>query len=191
MIALLIAGGVAFTAAVLGTPLLIRVLRARGSATIRDDGPFTHPHVGGRPHGGIASSAASSWLPRAHVRTEHGSCPHRFDRCSRARLVIVGFSTTTGGAQPRNPGLRMRGDGWPPSWGRVRDPAPRVDAPTRLLHAPTSTGTWLWFARGGRRLRHRERRTSPTAWTACGGSATLVRGVHRDRFWQFRILRRT
>ena len=46
MIPLLLSGSVAFLLSVFGTPLLIRVLRARQiGQKIRDDGPFTHPHA--------------------------------------------------------------------------------------------------------------------------------------------------
>jgi phospho-N-acetylmuramoyl-pentapeptide-transferase len=75
VIALLIAGAIAFATTVLGTPALIRLLRSRGiGQLIRDDGPFTHPHAGkaGTPTmGGIAIiGGALLGYAIAHVRTE-------------------------------------------------------------------------------------------------------------------------
>jgi phospho-N-acetylmuramoyl-pentapeptide-transferase len=41
-----LAAATAFAVAILGTPVLIRFLRARGvGQQIRDDGPIEHPHV--------------------------------------------------------------------------------------------------------------------------------------------------
>jgi len=75
MIALLLAASVAFLLSVFGTPFLIRVLQAREiGQTIRDDGPFKHPHIAkaGTPTmGGIAiiGSAFIGYVV-AHIRTE-------------------------------------------------------------------------------------------------------------------------
>jgi len=114
---LLIAAGVAFTVAVLGTPILIRVLRARGiGQLIRDDGPFTHPHAGkaGTPTmGGIAlvGAALLGYLV-AHVRTEQ----LKFARTGVTLLFLitalaaVGFADDLLGVRRRrNLGLRKRG----------------------------------------------------------------------------------
>jgi phospho-N-acetylmuramoyl-pentapeptide-transferase len=90
VIALLIAVGVAFGTAVLGTPLLIRVLRRRGiGQLIRDDGPFTHPHAGkaGTPTmGGIAivAGVAFGYLV-AHVRSEQ----LKFARTGLSLMVLI------------------------------------------------------------------------------------------------------
>jgi len=75
MIALLVAAATAFFLSILGTPLLIRILRARGiGQLIRDDGPFAHPHVekAGTPTmGGIALvGSALIGYGVAHIRTE-------------------------------------------------------------------------------------------------------------------------
>jgi phospho-N-acetylmuramoyl-pentapeptide-transferase len=90
VIALLIAVAVAFGTAVLGTPLLIRVLRRRGiGQLIRDDGPFTHPHAGkaGTPTmGGIAIvlGAGLGYLV-AHVRSEQ----LKFARTGLSLMVLI------------------------------------------------------------------------------------------------------
>src|SRR5205807_2603566 len=73
VINLLIAAGTGFVVCVLGTPLLIRVLQARGiGQAIRDDGPIEHPHVkkAGTPTmGGIAIvGAATAGYLVAHMR---------------------------------------------------------------------------------------------------------------------------
>ncbi len=90
MIALLIAVGVAFGTAVLGTPLLIRLLRRRPiGQLIRDDGPFTHPHAGkaGTPTmGGIAivAGACLGYLV-AHVRSEQ----LKFARTGLSLMILI------------------------------------------------------------------------------------------------------
>jgi len=114
---LLIAAGVAFTVAVLGTPFLIRVLQARGiGQLIRDDGPFTHPHAGkaGTPTmGGVAlvSAAVLGYLV-SHVRTDQ----LKFARTGVTLLFLiivlaaVGFADDLLGVRRRrNLGLRKRG----------------------------------------------------------------------------------
>jgi phospho-N-acetylmuramoyl-pentapeptide-transferase len=117
VIALLIAAGVAFTIALLGTPLLIRVLQAREiGQLIRDDGPFTHLHAAkaGTPTmGGIALiGAALIGYAVAHVRTEQ----LKFARTGLtliflvAGLALVGFIDDYLGVRARrNLGLRKRG----------------------------------------------------------------------------------
>jgi len=117
VIALLIAGGIAFATTVLGTPLLMRVLRSRGiGQLIRDDGPFTHPHAGkaGTPTmGGVAIVAgAVLGYAIAHVRTEQ----LKFARTGLTLMfLIIGLATVgfvddyLGVRKGRNMGLRKRG----------------------------------------------------------------------------------
>jgi phospho-N-acetylmuramoyl-pentapeptide-transferase len=117
VIALLIAGGIAFATTMLGTPALIRVLRARGiGQLIRDDGPFTHPHAGkaGTPTmGGIAIvGGVVLGYAVAHVRTEQ----LKFARTGLTLmflivgLAFVGFvDDYLGVRKGRNLGLRKRG----------------------------------------------------------------------------------
>jgi phospho-N-acetylmuramoyl-pentapeptide-transferase len=117
VIALLIAAGVAFTIAILGTPLLIRVLQAREiGQLIRDDGPFAHPHVAkaGTPTMGGIALVASAILGYAvaHVRTDQ----LKFARTGLtlifliAGLALVGFIDDYLAVRARrNLGLRKRG----------------------------------------------------------------------------------
>jgi len=160
VIALLIAGGAAFAAAVLGTPLLIRVLRARGiGQLIRDDGPFTHPHAGkaGTPTmGGIAivSGVVLGYLV-SHVRTEQ----LKFARTGLTLmflvvgLAFVGFlDDYLAVRRGRNLGLRKRGK----TGGQLLVASGFallalrwVDVSTHLSFTRTldlDLGTWLWFA---------------------------------------------
>ncbi len=107
----------AFVVSVLGTPLLIRVLRARGiGQQIRDDGPIAHPHTtkAGTPTmGGIAivGSMAAGYLV-AHVRTEQ--VKFATTGVTLMALVLglaaVGFvDDYLGVRKGRNLGLRKRG----------------------------------------------------------------------------------
>jgi phospho-N-acetylmuramoyl-pentapeptide-transferase len=160
VIALLIAGGVAFAAAVLGTPLLIRVLRARGiGQLIRDDGPFTHPHAGkaGTPTmGGIAivGGVILGYLV-SHVRTEQ----LKFARTGLTLmflvigLAVVGFiDDYLAVRRGRNLGLRKRGK----TGGQLLVASGFailalrwVDVSTHLSFTRTldlDLGTWVWFA---------------------------------------------
>jgi phospho-N-acetylmuramoyl-pentapeptide-transferase len=159
VIALLVAASVAFVLSVLGTPVLIRVLRARGiGQAIRDDGPFAHPHVekAGTPTmGGLAilGSAVAGYLA-AHVRTEQ----IKFARTGVTLLAlviglgIVGFvDDYLGVRKGRNLGLRKRGK----SSGQLL--VGTAFALLALHWVDTSTslsftrlldldlGTWLWF----------------------------------------------
>lgn len=117
MIALLMAAATAFGVSVLGTPLLIRVLKAREiGQQIRNDGPIEHPHVhkAGTPTmGGIAIvvSVFAGYLV-AHVRTQ----AVKFATTGIALLVLVlGFAAVglvddyLGVRAGRNLGLRKRG----------------------------------------------------------------------------------
>jgi phospho-N-acetylmuramoyl-pentapeptide-transferase len=117
MIALLVGMGVAFALSILGTPVLIRVLRRKGiGQLIRDDGPFAHPHeskAGTPTMGGIAivGAAAVGYLV-AHFRTEQ----IRFARAGITlmalviAMAIVGFlDDYLGVRRGRNLGLRKRG----------------------------------------------------------------------------------
>ena len=117
MIALLIAVGVAFATAMLGTPVLIRLLRKWGiGQLIRDDGPFTHPHAGkaGTPTmGGIAIVGAVAFgYAAAHLRGEE----LKFARTGLTLMVLivglalVGFiDDYLSVRRRRNMGLRKRG----------------------------------------------------------------------------------
>ena len=72
MVALLIAGAAALLAAILGTPILIRTLQARGiGQQIRDDGPQGHFSKAGTPTmGGITMvGAAVAGYMAAHIGT--------------------------------------------------------------------------------------------------------------------------
>jgi phospho-N-acetylmuramoyl-pentapeptide-transferase len=160
VIALLIAGGVAFAAAVLGTPLLIRVLHARGiGQLIRDDGPFTHPHAGkaGTPTmGGIAIvGGVVLGYVIAHVRTEQ----LKFARTGLTLmflvvgLAVVGFlDDYLAVRRGRNLGLRKRGK----TGGQLLIASGFallalrwVDASTHLSFTRAldlDLGMWLWFA---------------------------------------------
>ena len=117
MIALLIAGAVAFLITVFATPFLIRILEARQiGQRIRDDGPFDHPHVAkaGTPTmGGIAIvvAAAAGYLA-ADVRGEE----LKFARTGLTLMaLIIGLAAVgfvddyLGVRRGRNLGLRKRG----------------------------------------------------------------------------------
>lgn len=117
MIGLLLAATSSFAIAVFGTPLLIRILSARGvGQMIRDDGPISHPHVtkeGTPTMGGVALvGAAFVGYLVAHVRTESVA----FARSGIALiglilgLAAVGFADDILGVRRRrNLGLRKRG----------------------------------------------------------------------------------
>ena len=117
MIAMLMAAAASFFVTVLGTPLLIRWLRAHGiGQQIRDDGPIAHPHArkAGTPTmGGIAIVGATviGYL-FAHVRR----ASVRFATPGWALLAlvvglgIVGWIDDYLGVRARrNLGLRKRG----------------------------------------------------------------------------------
>jgi phospho-N-acetylmuramoyl-pentapeptide-transferase len=117
VIALLMSAGAAFVVAILGTPLLIGQLRARGIGQhIRDDGPIEHPHTAkaGTPTmGGLAivGAVVCGYL-FAHLRREHV----RFASAGLAlmalvvALALVGFvDDYLGVRKQRNLGLRKRG----------------------------------------------------------------------------------
>lgn len=160
MISLLIAAGMAFAVAVLGTPFLIRVLQKRNiGQLIRDDGPFTHPHAqkAGTPTmGGIAlvGGALIGYLA-AHVRGEQV----KFARTGLTLLVlivglaIVGFvDDYLGVRRGRNLGLRKRGK----TGGQLLVASGFallalhwVNVSTRLSFTRAldlNLGTWVWFA---------------------------------------------
>ncbi|HWI04217.1 MAG TPA: phospho-N-acetylmuramoyl-pentapeptide-transferase, partial [Acidimicrobiales bacterium] len=72
MVALLVAGATALLAAILGTPILIRTLQARGiGQQIRDDGPEGHFSKAGTPTmGGLTMvGAATVGYLAAHIGT--------------------------------------------------------------------------------------------------------------------------
>ena len=159
MIALLLAGSVAFVLSVFGTPFLIRILRARDiGQTIRDDGPLTHPHAqkAGTPTMGgviIVVSAVAGYLV-AHVRTEQ----IKFARTGLTlMLLLIGLAAVgfvddyLGVRKGRNLGLRKRGK----SSGLLFVGAGFallalhwVDTSTHLSFTrllDLDLGTWLWF----------------------------------------------
>jgi phospho-N-acetylmuramoyl-pentapeptide-transferase len=117
VIAVLIAVSAAFGVAMVGTPLLIRVLRARriGQA-IRDDGPVPHPHehkAGTPTMGGLAIiGAAFAGYLAAHVRTEAIKFA---DTAIGLWILILGLAAVgfvddyLGVRRARNLGLRKRG----------------------------------------------------------------------------------
>ena len=117
MIAVLIAVSVAFIVSVLGTPFLIRILRARNiGQQIRDDGPIAHPHerkAGTPTMGGIAIIVAGflGYLV-AHIRTEAIKFA---DTAIALWFLILGLGFVgwlddyLGVRRARNLGLRKRG----------------------------------------------------------------------------------
>jgi phospho-N-acetylmuramoyl-pentapeptide-transferase len=117
VIALLMAAGAAFLVALLGTPFLIRELKARGIGQhIRDDGPIEHPHTAkaGTPTmGGLALVAAAvagyffAHLRRGQVRFASAGLTLL---ALVVGLAIVGFlDDYLGIRKQRNLGLRKRG----------------------------------------------------------------------------------
>ena len=159
MIALLLAGAIAFLLCVLGTPLLITVLRARGiGQAIRDDGPFAHPHAqkAGTPTmGGIAvvGSAVVGYFV-AHVVTAE----IRFARTGvTLMLLVMGLAAVgfvddyLGVRKGRNLGLRKRGK----TGGQLLIGSgfallalEWVDTSTELSFTrliDLDLGMWLWF----------------------------------------------
>jgi len=117
VIAVLIAVAVAFTVAVLGTPMLIRVLRKHGiGQQIRDDGPIAHPHeakAGTPTMGGIAIIVAGlAGYSAAHLR---GEAIKFADTAIALWVVILGLAAVgfvddyLGVRKARNLGLRKRG----------------------------------------------------------------------------------
>ncbi len=160
MIALLLSASVAFLLSVFGTPFLIRVLRARGiGQTIRDDGPFRHPHVAkaGTPTMGGLAIIVSAFLGYlvAHIRTEQ----LKFARAGVTLMLLivalaaVGFvDDYLGVRKGRNLGLRKRGKtsgllavaaGFALLALRYIDTSTNLSF-TRLIDL--DLGTWLWAA---------------------------------------------
>jgi phospho-N-acetylmuramoyl-pentapeptide-transferase len=160
MIALLLSASVAFLLSVLGTPFLIRVLRARGiGQTIRDDGPFRHPHAAkaGTPTMGGLAIIVSAFLGYlvAHIRTEQ----LKFARAGVTLMLLiialaaVGFvDDYLGVRKGRNLGLRKRGKtsgllavaaGFALLALRYVDTSTNLSF-TRLIDL--DLGTWLWAA---------------------------------------------
>ncbi len=117
VIAMLMAAATAFLVTILGTPLLIRQLRARGiGQQIRDDGPIEHPHAAkaGTPTmGGIAIVVAVIvGYVIAHVR--HKSVAFATSGWTLLALIAglasVGWLDDYLGVRARrNLGLRKRG----------------------------------------------------------------------------------
>jgi phospho-N-acetylmuramoyl-pentapeptide-transferase len=203
VIALLIAAGVAFAVAVLGTPLLIRVLRARGiGQMIRDDGPFTHPHArkAGTPTmGGIAivGGAVLGYIV-AHIRSEQ----IKFARTGLTllalviALAVVGFiDDYLGVRRHRNLGLRKRGK----SAGELLAASGFallalrwVDVSTHLSFTrqlDLDLGTWVWFVVAVLVIVASSNAVNLTDGMdgLAAGSATLVFAAFMIIcFWQFR-----
>jgi phospho-N-acetylmuramoyl-pentapeptide-transferase len=203
VIALLIAAGVAFAVAVLGTPLLIRVLRARGiGQMIRDDGPFTHPHArkAGTPTmGGIAIvvGAVLGYIV-AHFRSEQ----IKFARTGLTllalvlALAVVGFlDDYLGVRRHRNLGLRKRGK----SAGQLLAASGFALLALRWIDVSThlsftrqldlDLGTWLWFVVAVLVIVASSNAVNLTDGMdgLAAGSATLVFAAFMIIcFWQFR-----
>ena len=159
MIALLLAGAIAFLLCVFGTPLLITVLRARGiGQAIRDDGPFAHPHAqkAGTPTmGGIAiiGSAVIGYF-FSHVVTAE----IRFARTGvTLMLLVMGLAAVgfvddyLGVRRGRNLGLRKRGKTGGQlliGSGFALVALEWVDTSTNLSFTrmlDLDLGMWLWF----------------------------------------------
>ncbi|HKH26381.1 MAG TPA: phospho-N-acetylmuramoyl-pentapeptide-transferase [Acidimicrobiia bacterium] len=160
MIALLLSASVAFLLSVFGTPFLIRLLRAKGiGQTIRDDGPFRHPHAAkaGTPTMGGIAIIASAFVGYvvAHVRTEQ----LRFARAGVTLMLlivalgVVGFvDDYLGVRKGRNLGLRKRGKSsglLAVAVGFALLALRYVDTSTNLSFTRVvdlDLGTWLWAA---------------------------------------------
>jgi phospho-N-acetylmuramoyl-pentapeptide-transferase len=117
VIGLLISGSVAFLIAILGTPWLVKLLRARGiGQLIRDDGPFVHPHAAkaGTPTMGgiiIVVGALAGYFV-AHLRSDE----LKFARTGMTLVLVVVAMAVVGFVDDylavrrgRNLGLRKRG----------------------------------------------------------------------------------
>lgn len=160
MISLLLGASAAFFVVVFVTPLLIRVLRARGiGQQIRDDGPFEHPHAtkAGTPTmGGVAIlvGVICGYL-FAHVRTDS----LKFARTGISLMLlivgmgIVGFlDDWLGVRRRRNKGFRTRGK----VAGQVLVASAFALLALRYVHVSTDLSftraldldlfTWGWFA---------------------------------------------
>jgi phospho-N-acetylmuramoyl-pentapeptide-transferase len=160
VIALLVAVGIAFMLSILGTPLLIRILKRKGiGQLIRDDGPFQHPHAekAGTPTmGGIAivGSALIAYLV-AHIRTEQ-------IKFARDGIILMGLIVAMallgfiddylGIRKARNLGLRKRGKTAGElviASGFALLALNYVNVSTHLSFTRNldfDMGSWLWFA---------------------------------------------
>jgi phospho-N-acetylmuramoyl-pentapeptide-transferase len=178
VIAVLIAVSVAFVVSVIGTPFLIRLLRARNiGQAIRDDGPIAHPHehkAGTPTMGGLAIIVAAfvGYLA-SHIRTEAIKFA---DTAIALWFLILGLAFVgwlddyLGVRRARNLGLRKRGKtggilivsaGFALLGPRVRE---GLDPP--LVHAPA-------------RPRPRDRRVDPLGRR--GRLRDVERGEHHRR----------
>jgi phospho-N-acetylmuramoyl-pentapeptide-transferase len=203
MIALLVGMGVAFALSILGTPVLIRVLRRRGiGQLIRDDGPFVHPHekkAGTPTMGGIAivGAAAVGYLV-AHFRTEQ----IRFARAGITlmalviAMAVVGFvDDYLGVRRGRNLGLRKRGKTAGQlvvGIGFALLALNWVDVSTKLSFTRVldlQLGSWVWFvlavlvvygSANGVNL------TDGMDGLAAGSAAMVFAAFVIIAFWQFR-----
>jgi phospho-N-acetylmuramoyl-pentapeptide-transferase len=203
VIALLIAAGTAFAIAILGTPLLIRVLQRRGiGQLIRDDGPFTHPHAGkaGTPTmGGIAIvvGVVVGYVV-AHARSEQ----LKFAQTGvTLMLLIVGLALVgfvddyLAVRRGRNLGLRKRGKTGGElivASGFAILALRWVDVSTNLSFTRTldlDLGTWIWFAMAVIVIYGTSNAVNLTDGMdgLAAGSATLVFAAFMIIcFWQFR-----
>ncbi len=97
MKALLIAGGVALLVAILGTPLLISQLRARGiGQQIREDGPAGHFSKAGTPTMGGWPLWGRRWPGTSSLTFQPPLPPAAWSGCSPFVAPPLSVSWTTG-----------------------------------------------------------------------------------------------
>jgi phospho-N-acetylmuramoyl-pentapeptide-transferase len=117
VIAMLMAAAASFVVTILGTPILIRYLRAHGvGQQIRDDGPIEHPHVAkaGTPTMGGIAIVSATVVGYLVAHTRRGSVAFATSGWALLALIaglgIVGWIDDYLGVRARrNLGLRKRG----------------------------------------------------------------------------------